>query len=453
MSADDRQFSVGLVGDCLLTRHIAMSEDSGLLRLREILRGADVVFANMEAPVHNFLDDPQEQRSGGGTYMTTEPGLLEDFKWLGIEMIACGSSHANDYGSKGVMDTIRYLDAAGITHAGSGRHLAEARAPGFRDCAAGRFALLAANSQYRPGTRAGEQRYDSAGFPGVNGLRHRTEYVVDRESLDQLTAIGRRIGLDAAEARARFQGDPVRASSESSTDFLGNTFVVGDQPAVRTYANPHDLEENGRQVRHARAFADTVIASLHCHDQGGPTLLTARRRADVEDIADFAVEYGRRCIDEGADIFVAHGPQVPLGIEMYRGKPLFHGLGTFIFQIETLKYLPAEAYERYGLDERATPADFVERRYQGDSVGHTADPDQWWQVAVMCDYAHGALQQIRLYPIELGHNRPRSQRGTPRLADAAIGRRIIERLARLSERFGTVIKEVDGVGIVPVADA
>ena len=41
---------------------------------------------------------------------------------------------------------------------------------------------------------------------------------------------------------------------------------------------------------------------------------------------------------------------------------MLHGVGTFIFQIETMKYLPAEAYERYDLGERATPGDFIEAR-------------------------------------------------------------------------------------------
>jgi len=42
---------------------------------------------------------------------------------------------------------------------------------------------------------------------------------------------------------------------------------------------------------------------------------------------------------------------------------------------------------------------------------------------------------------------PRSQRGTPRLADEATGRKIIERLARFSEPFGTRIVYENGIGV------
>ena len=55
--------------------------------------------------------------------------------------------------------------------------------------------------------------------------------------------------------------------------------------------------------------------------------------------------------------------------------------------------------------------------------------------------------EIRLYPIELGWKAARSQRGTPRVAPEALGRKIIEHLAALSEPFGTRIVYEDGIGI------
>jgi len=55
--------------------------------------------------------------------------------------------------------------------------------------------------------------------------------------------------------------------------------------------------------------------------------------------------------------------------------------------------------------------------------------------------------ELRLYPIELGWKQPRSQRGTPRIAPEALGRKIIERLADLSRPFGTVIEYEGGIGV------
>jgi poly-gamma-glutamate capsule biosynthesis protein CapA/YwtB (metallophosphatase superfamily) len=443
------RLTIALTGDSMVTRSLSVFKEEPYLRMRDILRSADVVFTNFEANAHPYLDDPQAQRDGGGTYVTTEPRLLADLKWLGVNLVACGSSHADDYGPKGILDTLRYLDEAGIAHAGSGRHLAEARAPAYVETAQGRVALVAATSQYKPGSKAGDQRYDTLGYPGVNGLRHKVVYGLDKPMLDELRKIGAAIGLDAAEERRRFQGDPVSKRSEDSYSFLGRTFKVGT-PGETSFVNDSDLKENLRQVRNARAFADKVIVSLHCHDLGGPTLLSAKRRSEIADLADYAIDFGRRSIEAGADIFVCHGPQVPLAVELYRGKPMLHGIGTFIFQIETMKYLPAEAYERYGLDDRATPADFISARYQDGARGHAADPLQWEQMFATCEFSGDSLAGLRLYPIDLGHQRPRTGRGRPMLADQVMADRILAGVARRSERYGTRIERQDGIGLVQV---
>ena len=441
--------SIAIAGDVLLTRRLAVFREPAYLRLRELLHAASARFCNLEASVHRYLSSPHSQRQGGGTYMTTEPELIEDLKWLGVNLLACGSSHADDYGWAGVLETIEHLDRAGMVHAGSGRHLAESRAPAFLDTPSGRVGLVAANTQFNPGARAGEPRNNTAGHPGVNGIRHRTEYVLDAERLADLRRVGQAIGLEAGEERSRNLGEPGRGEASAERyDFLGHRFISGDTPAVRSFANASDLRENMRQIATARAMADHVVASLHNHEQGGPTLLTATKRSEVEDPADFAIDYAHQAIDAGSDVFAGHGPQVPLAVEIYHGKPVFHGIGTFIFQLETLRYLPAEAYERYDLDEHATPADFIQARYAGDTRGHTADRQQWEQLFAVCDFAGQELAEVRLYPLELGFGQPRSQRGRPLLAEDEAAERIISRVARLSRKYGTQIDFRDGIGVI-----
>ncbi len=46
---------------------------------------------------------------------------------------------------------------------------------------------------------------------------------------------------------------------------------------------------------------------------------------------------------------------------------------------------------------------------------------------------------------------PRSQKGTPRLAGAELGRKIIDRLARMSAIYGTKIAFTDGIGVWTVS--
>jgi poly-gamma-glutamate capsule biosynthesis protein CapA/YwtB (metallophosphatase superfamily) len=442
--AESGEFSIAVAGDTIPTRRWAMFREERFLKLREILQGADAVFANLETNIHRYLDGGQKPHDGGGTYLTTEPEILEDIKWLGINLMACGSSHADDYGPDTILKTIDYLDAAGIAHAGSGRHLAEARAPGFLETPRGRVGLVAATEGWS--SRAGEQRRDTFGYPGTNGVRYRETHQVDAPTLEALRRAGRELGWD--RQRSRGGSAASHAGASTSYNLLGLTFTLGEEFATHSYANKSDVEENVRQVRFASEFADYVIASLHCHSQGGETYKTAELRSGVEELADFAVDYAHECIDAGADVFAGHGPQCQLGIELYKNRPIFYGLGCFFHQLETLEFLPQEAYERFGLDEHATAFDFINARYAGGKGGHPADPLQWEQAFAVCDFTPDGVKEIRIYPIELGYGKPRTMRGRPLLAEPAAAERIVERIARISERYGTTVTYADGIGII-----
>ena len=42
-------------------------------------------------------------------------------------------------------------------------------------------------------------------------------------------------------------------------------------------------------------------------------------------------EIAHAAIDAGADIVIGHGPHYSLPVEIYKGKPIFYGLGSFSF--------------------------------------------------------------------------------------------------------------------------
>lgn len=75
-------------------------------------------------------------------------------------------------------------------------------------------------------------------------------------------------------------------------------------------------------VRSARAAGATVLTCLHNHYW----------EAVPADTPPWQREFARACIDAGAAAFVGHGPPVMQPYELYRGAPLFHSLGNFIFQ-------------------------------------------------------------------------------------------------------------------------
>ena len=270
--------------------------------------------------------------------MTVEPHILDDLKWFGINMVSCSNTHSFDDGEEGIETTIGYLDAAGITHAGTGRNLREARSPGYLDTARGRVALISCTAHVRPWAVAGEQRPDTSGRPGYSPLRWTTVYTVDQQTFDNVRQLGALLG------------------------------------------------------------------------------------------------------DDGES----------LGVEIYRKKPIFYDLARFIDQKETVRYLPAEAYSRYGLWHDATPSDFYDLRYPTEAGGSPSQALGWQQTFAKCVYAGGSLKEVRLYPVDLGHDRPISQRGRPVLADEGSGPSILARIAQMSSKYGTDIQVTDGYGVINV---
>jgi len=449
--AEKGNFTVALAGDTMLTRKLTPFKEERFLQLRDILRGADASFANLEGTVHTW--DEGTPGITQGTFMTTEPKLLEDLKWLGINLVACANNHAFDYGEDGVLANIKHLDAAGIVHAGSGKNLAEARAPGYLDTVNGRVALVAATATFRPWNQAGEQRPDLRGRPGINPLGFQTTYCVDAAAFEQLQRISRELGFDKSHERARkhFYSDKEIPDAKSlELSLLGNRYILGEGFSITTEVNERDRQDNLRWIGEARRQADWVVVSVHCHEFGGPTLLTAGTRAELEDCADFVTRFAHETIDAGADIFVSHGPHFPLGIEIYKGRPIFYSVGNLIFQNETVGFFPADAYERFDLDLKATPSDFLDARTNGGKKGHPSDPAYWENMFAVCEFEKKSLQQIRVHPIDQGFGRPRPQRGRPVLAEGEVASRVIERVTRLSQRYGTTITNRDGIGVIEI---
>jgi len=449
--ADKGTFTVALAGDTMLTRRLTPFREERFLDLRETLRSADAAFANLEGTVHTW--DEGTPGITQGTFMTTEPKLLEDLKWLGINMVSCANNHAFDYGEGGVLANIKHLEDADIVHAGTGRNLAEARAPAYLDTPNGRVALVAATATFRPWNQAGEQRPDLRGRPGINPLGFQTTYRVDAAAFDQLKRISRELGFEKGHERARkhFYSDkeiPDARSAELS--LLGNRYLLGEGFSIETNASERDLQDNLRWIREARRQADWLVVSVHCHEFGGASLLTAGSRAELEETAGFVTRFAHQAIDEGADVFVGHGSHFPMGIEIYRGKPIFYSVGNFIFQNETVGFFPADAYERFDLDLRATPSDFLDARTAGGKKGHPAEPAYWENMFAVCEFAERKLKEIRIYPIDQGFGRPRPQRGRPVLAQGEVAKRVLDRVARLSKRYGTEVAVRNGTGIVAV---
>lgn len=159
-------------------------------------------------------------------------------------------------------------------------------------------------------------------------------------------------------------------------------------------------------ARHSR-----VVVCLHNHDWG----------EDMRITREWTRRHARACIDAGASVFFAHGAPLLHGVEMYRGAPIFHCLGSLIFQSRT----PPGYYP----------------------------PEVWESVIAHLRWRGGRLQQIELVPVVLNEYgddplRQDETRGRPRLARDADAMRILKRLSELSKSPGTRITIMRNRGYV-----
>jgi Bacterial capsule synthesis protein PGA_cap len=147
---------------------------------------------------------------------------------------------------------------------------------------------------------------------------------------------------------------------------------------------------------------------------------------------------------------VGHGPHVLRGIWTFKGKVIFYSLANFIFQNETVTLLPADSYEQYDVGPDALPADLFDARSDRDRRGFAPDPLYWESVVTRVAFRNGRPAEVRLIPITLGFGRSRWQRGRPETADPQSSAKILARLQKLSEPFGTKITVREGRGMITV---
>lgn len=175
-----------------------------------------------------------------------------------------------------------------------------------------------------------------------------------------------------------------------------------------------DVERNLAAIARARDEAGYVIACLHNHQWG----------EDMATTKSWARQFARRCVDAGADVYASHGAPLLHGIELYRGRPLLHGLGSLVFHTRT------EA-----------------GRYP---------PEAWESAIVHCDFEGPRLSGISIVPVVLNEAgddpaRPLQTRGRPRIAGPVERARILARLARLSETLGTVLRYDESAARIELA--
>ncbi len=430
------RITVTATGDSLITRRMPDYQDEQFTDMIGLIQSADVAFTNMEMVLSNYKGSPVVE-SGGGN-LSAEPGVARDLQEMGFNITAFANNHTLNYGEHGCLTTLDVLAELEFPCAGAGRNLGEARRPAYLDSDRGRVGLVGCASSFAPGQRAGAQGVDTPGRTGLNPQRFDTLFVVDQEHMDAVKRIAERTGAEKARAFREWLGFGQPPKREGEFILADRSFIVGDEFGIKTEAHKKDLDGNMRSVRQASNTSDLTLVSIHAHEQGKERWLPA----------DFIVEFAHAAIDNGADMVIGHGPHLLRGIEIYKGKPIFYSLGNFIFQVELMQRFPVDDFEGVNVDPSKTVSEMFDQMFQGGARGFPADRLYWETVLPLCVFEDGALKEITLHPLSLGHGQCVTERGIPRVACPDLGREILEWMTELSEPFGTAIEIRDGVGCI-----
>ena len=202
----------------------------------------------------------------------------------GFDVITTASNHTWDSGAPGVEDTIAGLKAAGLASCGAGMNLEEARQPAVIE---------------REGTKFGFLAYNCSGPRGSWATKKK----------------------------------PGCAYVDACVSYEEGTPTIGGIPIVRTFAEPESLKAMEEDIRKLRPQCDVLVISFH----KGLGYIPAR-------LADFEQQISYAAIDAGADVIFSHHAHILKGVETYKGKAIFHGLGNFV----TVCEVDHENYFRYG---------------------------------------------------------------------------------------------------------
>ncbi|HEY3286640.1 MAG TPA: CapA family protein [Gemmatimonadaceae bacterium] len=420
-------WSLAAVGDAIITRRVAPFDNTADPRFQQmvkVIRGADAAMVNLELSTFRFSEfRGWPEVENGGNWEVAPPEVAEDLKLLGFDLFNRANNHTTDYGVEGMRLTNRLLDRLGVVHAGSGENLGAASRPGYLETPKGRIAFIGLATSFTPMSRAGDARPDMVGRPGLNALRVERAYEADPATFEQLRA-----------AAAGLAGSAAPTGEAAQVRLLTQTVRKGAQTRTITTVNQIDEARILREIRNASSLADYVVVTSHSHESTvvPPAWLT---------------EWARKCLDAGATTYIIQGPHLLRGIEIYKGKPIFYSLANFVFQNETIDPMPEDHYEVFGLADTALASNLYDARFRNGTTGFPSNAEYYESVVALPTFRGSSLVELRLYPIELSHRAPRSQRGTPRLADETTGRKIIERLAQMSAPLGTTIVYQDGVGV------
>lgn len=418
------KFTFTATGDSFISRRLPERSYEGFQYITNILNQSEFKFTNFEMITPDEFAIPSAV--SGGTWANANPEVIKDIKRFGFNCVAWANNHTLDFLYEGLQSTKKYLEKEQITNVGVGMHLSEASKPKYIEMQNGRVALIGLTTTFHETWKAGEQRKDGPGRPGVNGISHRYIYNITEDDMTTLKKISKKTDINAKRNLDILEG--FTEESTSNYIFGEHEFQISEDYGTKVIPDSDDVERVINSIHEAKSRSDYVIISIHSHEMQGE---------DKFKPAQFIEEIAKRFIDEGADAIIGHGPHILRAIEIYKEKPIFYSLGNFIFQNDTVNYLPADFYKNYNLSKDSDIYEAITERNKNDTRGLGVNKYVWESIIVSWEFENNQVSSIKLYPISLQGHLKNFNRGWPILTKDTS---VLEHVSNLSKPYGTVIK-------------
>ena len=425
-------FAVAAVGDLIISRPLSQyaSRLPNFKAVLDIFSGSDATYGNLETTIFDARSFNGSPYSWDGDWtLSALPEVAYDLKAMGFAIVSRANNHAQDWGLEGMRETSKWLDAAGIRHAGAGETHGLARAPQYFESARGRVALVSLASTFRPTSESLPAAGASPGRAGLSGL-HLTEVVnVPQAAIEPL-----------GNLQCVLYGEFCEAVPTEGKLF-GTQYQQAEHYSHEHVMDPGDLAEIYRSIRSAQQNADFVIVSIHAHECSEH----CGRDNGPSGPANFLKQLAHDAIDSGADMFVTTGIHNLGPIEIYnspaRGyRPIFYGLGNF-FWSDIQELLPHDLFHS-NKDMLAKYWEHPERATEYDlsaplNAESFANAFTFQSVVADVRFENNQLAQILLYPIEMGYGQPLTESGVPqRVNDRPAADDIFRQITDQTSRFG-----------------
>jgi poly-gamma-glutamate capsule biosynthesis protein CapA/YwtB (metallophosphatase superfamily) len=427
-------FTVATVGDLIISRPMLQyaSTQPAFNQAIDLVKGADVAYGNMESTIFDARYFQGYPYSWDGDWTNASlPSVAADLKNMGFDILSRANNHAMDWGLEGMRETSKWLDSAGLIHAGAGENKGIARAPQYWEnpMGRGRVGLVSFATTYRPTTDALDPKSAAPGRAGLSAL-----------GLTQTVNVTGNAMAGLAQASCAMYGTYC-GQMPSALTFNGTAYRLATEFSYTYDADPDDLAEIYRNIRDGKENSDLLIVAVHSHECSkwcDNPLLQQLPGLFLKNVA-------RASLESGGDVFVTTGIHNLGPMEIYnvpnRGfRPIFYGLGNF-FWSDIQMPLPEDLFamnsgllsSTYQYPVRATQYDLTAPLNKSSFAS-----DFYFQSVIAVSLFSGKnLKNVTLYPVQEGYGDPLTISGLPRrVADKTAGLAIVNQIVTKTTEFG-----------------